>query len=156
MRLCQSLADSRRSNRCNAQLSPRPKVTDGQQSTQNVSPGSDARGSAFAQLRIPAGYFCLGGKSFNNFCIALFRFFSFFSWFELGSIVLVAVPVQTSCFEVGSYMSTTRLPTLMVDCVADPIPPPKPRPVPQAFHFFPGRQRPDSQQRGPPCRCRSW
>src|SRR5690348_15590884 len=76
------------------------------------------------------------GYDFSSFCMALFKFFWFFSWFELGSIVLVAVPVHTSCFVVGSYISSTRDPTLIVDWVADPIPPPKPRPVPHAFHCF--------------------
>src|SRR5215469_3893561 len=78
----------------------------------------------------------LDGKSFSNFSMALFRFFSFFSWLPLGLMVLVAVPCQTNCLEAGSYMSRTRLPTLIVDCVADPMPPPKPLPVPQAFHCF--------------------
>src|SRR5215469_16937454 len=78
----------------------------------------------------------LGGKSFSNFSMALFRFFSFFSWLPLGVMVLVAVPVQTNLLVVGSYISMTRLPTWIVDCVASPMPPPKPLPVPQAFHCF--------------------
>jgi hypothetical protein len=45
----------------------------------------------------------VGWKSFNSFCIALFRFFLFISWFELRSIV--ALPLQTSCFFAKSYMS---------------------------------------------------
>src|SRR4029077_18494197 len=59
----------------------------------------------------------------------------FFSWFELGSIVLVALPVQTSCFVPGSYMSRTRVPTLIVELVHDPEPMPKAR-EPQASHFL--------------------
>ena len=66
--------------------------------------------------------------------MALFRFFMFFSWLELASMVLVACPVQTSCFVPGSYISKTSVPILIVELVAEPMPPPKPRPVPQAFH----------------------
>ena len=49
----------------------------------------------FTNSRPPRLY--LGGKFFNNFCMALSRFFCFFSWFALASSVLLARPVQTSC-----------------------------------------------------------
>jgi hypothetical protein len=49
----------------------------------------------------------------------------FFSWFELGSIVLLARPVQTSCFVPGSYMSRTRVPTAIVELVHDAWPLPR-------------------------------
>jgi len=51
--------------------------------------------SRFAGVQERLYYF--GGKFFNNFSIALLRFFSFFSWFLLGSIVFVSRPCQTSC-----------------------------------------------------------
>ena len=57
--------------------------------------------------------------------MALSSFFMCFSWSEPVSIVLVALPVQTSCFLPGSYMSRTRVPTLIVELVHDPVPIPK-------------------------------
>src|SRR2546422_10695750 len=60
----------------------------------------------------------------------------FFSWFEPGSIVLVAHPVQTSSLVPGSYMSRTRAPTLIVELVHDPMPMPKDRAPGVPLHFL--------------------
>src|ERR1700739_4790980 len=84
----------------------------------------------------PVYFFCGGGKFFSNFAMALSRFFWFFSWLPLGLSVFVAVPVQTSCLLVGSYISRTRLPLLIVELVALPIPPKRAPPMLYAFHCF--------------------
>src|SRR5215469_1560985 len=76
----------------------------------------------------------------------------FFSWFPLGSRVLVAFPVQTNCFVPGSYISRTSVPLEMVELVAEPIPPQRARTRSTAF---PDQWQSDSRHKDPPCRHRS-
>src|SRR5215469_16782539 len=77
-----------------------------------------------------AYYFGFGGKSFNNFSMALSKRSWFFSGLLVGFIVFPALPVQTSFLFDGSYISRTSVPTSIVELVAVAIPPPQPQPPP--------------------------
>src|SRR5215813_3590986 len=77
--------------------------------------------------------FAGGGYFLNNFSMALLIFFWTFSGFLPDPRVLEAAPRQICCLAAASYISTFKVPTVMVELVVVVvfIPPPQPAQPPQ-------------------------